>query len=300
VVLFAFHRPLYEKAHEWSTKADYSHGFFVLPFVLYVLWTRRDRIPRQAEWPDAVGLVPILLGVTLSYIAGATNYVKEFTQGVGFILAMAGVVIFCFSRYSLKWAWPALLFLIFMFKMPDRFEIAFAFKLQQFAASASNYLLQTLGYPSYVSGQLGTVIVIGDLRLGVEKACSGLSMVLTFLAVAAAFAILIDRHKMDRILILLSALPIAVAANVLRITVTAIVYAMGFNKLGDMIVHDLAGWLMMPLALIFVWLELKLLDWLFTIPTPPERDDLIKMAAQTATQQWQMPMDGLPQPGAGR
>ncbi|CAN5601894.1 exosortase [soil metagenome] len=297
-VLFAFHVPLADMYREWSTKADYSHGFFVAPFALYLLWTRREMMPRMAEWPDNRGLIPILIGCALSWSASRYNYVQELMQGVGLILALTGVTMVLFSRYSLRWAWPGLLFLIFMFKMPDRFEIAFAFKLRQIATLASNYILQTIGYPSFVAGQQGTVLTVGELRLGVEWACSGLSMVLTFVAVAAAFAILIQRPKLDRILILLSALPIAIGANILRITVTALVYSAGWKRLGDLIIHDLAGWLMMPLALVFIWLELKLLDWLFTIPEPPERDDLLKLAKETATADWQMPADG-PR-GAGR
>ncbi len=290
--LFAFHAPLADMIHEWWTKADYSHGFFVAPFALYLLWTRRAMIPPLAAWPDWSGLCWIVLGVGISFVAGETNKAKEPLQGLGLILALTGVVAFMFGRYALKWAWPGLVFLIFMSKMPDSFEVAFAFKLRQIATQGSNAILQTMGYPSYVSG---TVITIGDLRLGVEWACSGLSMVLTFAAVATAFAFLIQRPLLDRIIIVLSALPIAVFANVLRITATALVYNAGMKQLGDAIIHDFAGWLMMPLALAFLWLEVKLLDWLFTIPAPPERDDIIKTATQTAAAEWQMPPQGPPE-----
>lgn len=291
-VVFGFHAPLSDMIHEWSTKADYSHGFFVAPFALYLLWTRRAMIPRLADWPDWAGLGWIVVGAGLAFVTGYFNYVKELGQGVGLILALTGVVVMMFGRYGLRWAWPGLAFLIFMVKMPDRFEVAFAFKLRQIATQASNALLQTMGYPSYVGGQQGTVITVGDLRLGVEWACSGLSMVLTFVAVAAAFALLVQRPLLDRILILLSALPIAILANILRITVTALVYIQGWKRLGDAIIHDLAGWLMMPLALIFLWLELKILDWLFTTPAPPERDNVLKSATQTAMATWQMPPEG--------
>jgi exosortase len=291
-VLLAFHAPLADMVNEWSTKADYSHGFLVAPFALYLLWTRRDKLPRNADWPDARGLPLIIAGLVLSFVAGLLNIAKEISQGIGLILALAGVVVMMFSRYGLKWAWPGLVFLIFMVKMPDSFEHRFALKLRQIASQASNAILQTMGYPSYVGGDHGTVITINDLRLGVEWACSGLSMVLPFMAVATAFAMLVNRPMLDRAILLASALPIAVLANIIRITGTALVYIAGWKQLGDMIIHDFAGWLMMPLALIFLWLELKLLDWLFTTPAPPERDNIIKEATQTAAAEWQMPPGG--------
>jgi exosortase len=288
----AFHAPLSDMIEAWTTKADYSHGFFVVPVAVYILYRRRGRVPRQSDWPDAAGLPWIIAGLLLAFVAGRYNYVKELSQGIGLIFALGGVLMMTFSRYSWKWTWPALAFLVVMVPMPDALETAFAFRLRQAAAQGSNFILQTLGYPSYIAGTGGTVITIGELRLGVEWACSGLSMVLTFVAVAAAVAILVERHRLDRTLILLSALPIAVIANIHRITVTALVYSMGYHRLGQMIMHDLAGWLMMPLAIGMIYLELKLLDWLFTTPTPPERDDMLKLATETAVATWQMPADG--------
>jgi len=293
--LFAFHAPITEMVREWATKADYSHGFFVAPFALYLLWTRRALMPRTVEWPDSRGLVLIVIGVAIAFVAGRTNYAKELIQGLGLILALAGVIVFQFGRYALRWAWPGLVFLIFMVKMPDKFEFAFAFKLQQIASQSSNLLLQTMGYPSYVGGDRGTVITIHEMKLGVEKACSGLSMVLTFAAVATAFALMVKRPVLDRVIILASALPIAIVVNILRITATALVYVAGWEKLGKFLFHDLAGWLMMPAAILFLWGVMKVLDWLFTTPAPPERDNMIRLATQTATADWQMPAGGPPE-----
>lgn len=297
VAALGFHQPIREMVELWSTKSDYSHGFFVLPFALYLLWTRRAMLPRNVEWPEWQGVAWIAAGAALSFAGSTTNYAKELAQGVGLILVLAGIVRMMFGPFGLRWAWPGLAFLIFMVKMPDSFEVKFALKLRQFAAEASNVVLQTLGFPSYVGGRHGTVITVNDLPLGVEWACSGLSMVLTFAAVAAGFALLVQRPLLDRVLILLSAVPIAIFANVVRITATALVYIAGWKQVGDAIIHDLAGWLMMPLALGLIWLELKVLDWLFTTPAPPERDNIIREATQTAAADWQMPPGG---PGAKR
>jgi len=287
---FAFHSPIRDMVRVWIKQPDYSHGFLVPVFAAYLLYVRRVKIPVTFTWPDPVGLVPLVAGVLISLAAGVTNYAKELGQAVGLVLALTGVLVLVVGRLGLRWAWPGLAFLLFMAKLPDRFEIAFTFKLRQIATGGSNFLLQTMGFPAYVGGQQGTIItVIRDpepVRLGVEWACSGLSMVLTFVAVATAVAMLVRRPAADRAVIVLSAIPIAVASNVIRITVTALVYIAGWKQLGDLIVHDLAGYLMMPLALGFIWLELRVIDWLFVAPEGPDRDAVLKSAARTAAGTW--------------
>jgi exosortase len=295
-VLFAFHNGLLEMVGTWYRLTDYSHGFFVPLVAAYVLYTRRASFPPLIEWPEPLGLLLIILGVGTSVVASRYNMAREFGQGVGFILALSGVVLLTLGRPGLAWAWPALAFLIFMVKLPDRFEVAFAFKLRQIATECSNFILQTLGYPSYISGPSGTIISVGDVRLGVEWACSGLSMLLTFVAVGTACALMMtNRPRSDRMVVFLSAIPIAILSNIIRITVTALVYIAADGKdntwkwIGDRIVHDLAGWLMMPLALGFMWAELKIIDWLFVNPPPPDRDSILKNATQAAAAKWVVP-----------
>ncbi len=293
---FAFHQGVIDTVRVWATQADYSHGFLV-PFVAaYLLYLRRHQFPPLVEWPEPWGLAPLVAGAAISTFAGTYNYAKEFGQGIGLILALTGVVLIVLGRPGLRWAWPGLAFLVFMVKMPDRIEILFAFKLRQIATQASNFLLQMLGYSSYIGGPGGTVISIGEVHIGVAWACSGLSMLLTFVAMGAAFALLMTkRPTSDRLLVFASSIPIAIISNILRITATALVYIAADNKdnfwkwLGDKIVHDLAGWLMMPLALGFMWLLLKTVDWLFVVPPPPERDDVLRVATQSAAANWVVP-----------
>jgi exosortase len=294
-VVFAFHNGLQEMVAVWYTQADYSHGFLVPLVAAYLLYARRESFPPLIEWPDPLGLVPLVAGVGLS-IYSSVNYAREFCHGFGFVLAMVGVVLLTLGRPGLKWAWPALAFLVFMVKLPDQFEVAFAFKLRQIATECSNFVLQTLGYPSYISGPGGTVIAVGDVRLGVEWACSGLSMLLTFVAVGTACALMMTQRPVsDRIVVFVSAIPIAILSNIIRISLTALVYIAAGGEdntwkwIGDRIVHDLAGWLMMPLALGFMWLELKIIDWLFVNPPPPDRDSILKNATQAAAAKWFVP-----------
>ncbi|MFO0936664.1 MAG: exosortase/archaeosortase family protein [Gemmataceae bacterium] len=274
-LLVAFAKPMAETASVWFSKADYSHGFLVPLFSGWLLWRRRGEMQPGESWPHPIGLV-FFAAAAAGLVVGTLNIAKETCQGLAFICACIGIVTMFFGGLkSLRWAWPAILFLIFMFPLPYTFEQSLAMKLRRIATLAANYALQLFGQPSYIAGT-GTVISVGETRLDVQHACSGLTMLLTFIALSAAYAAITVRPWTDRLLILLSSIPIAIFCNVLRIFVTGHVYIWGFNKLGDAIVHDLAGWLMMPVALGLIWFELKLVDWCTVTPIRMRKEDFLK------------------------
>ena len=261
-VLFAFGGVVRELIELWTTKVDYSHGLLIVPFMAYLLWTRKDTFPAFIRhWPDWRGLPFMLVGGVVVVVEERVNFAREWVQAAALTLALVGIVVmFCGRWAGLKWAAPALVFLPLAFELPAKIGIAVTNRLQGFAAEWGNYAFQTLGFPSYIEGN---IIIIGETRLGVEQACSGLSMILAFVALAGAIAILYrSRHWIDRLILFASAVPIALFCNILRIVVTGLFYHAGWTKLADAVVHDLAGWLMMPLALGFLWFLVKLMDWM--------------------------------------
>jgi exosortase len=172
-----------------------------------------------------------------------------------------------------------------MIPWPYRLEVALAHPLQRVATLASTYALQTLGFAALAEGN---TIVLDDVRLEVVEACSGLSMLAAFLALATAVALVIRRPFWEKALLVASSIPIAVVVNVLRITVTGVMHEVAGRRLADLVFHDLAGWLMMPAALALFWLELKLLDRALVRPAKPGVKPLAvrpTLAPATATPQ---------------
>jgi len=261
-IAFAFHGALYELGRLWLTNADYSHGFLVVAFVAYLLWKRRDRFPATiARWPDPWGVPFFVVAGVVYVLADKFNIAREWLQAFAVMLALAGVVVmFCGRWKGLRWAWPAFLFLPMTFPLPYLVEQTVSLELREIATQGANFAFQTFGLPSYTEGNL---IVIGETRLAVAEACSGLSMLLVFVALSTAVVFLYQsRPLLDRMFVLAAAVPIAVLCNIIRIVATGLIYHAGWTELGDAIVHDLFGWMMMPLALGFMWGVLKVLDWL--------------------------------------
>jgi exosortase len=126
--------------------------------------------------------------------------------------------------------------------------------MQRLATVSSTFLLQTLGL---TAGAEGNTIVLEGGRIGVVEACNGLGILFTFLATASAVALIADRPAWQKGLVVLSAVPIALVANITRITATGFLHETVGGPTADMVYHDLAGWLMMPFALVMLWAELS-------------------------------------------
>jgi hypothetical protein len=103
------------------------------------------------------------------------------------------------------------------------------------------------------------------------------------------------------VLILLSAVPVAVVSNVIRISLTGVLYNEGGKELGERVFHDFAGWLMMPFALVVLWLELKLLDWVLLEDLgQASREDVIKMTNRNQAHLFMPALEQNPPKAKGR
>ncbi len=243
---------------QWNREPNYSYGFFVVPIAAVIFWTRRDQLDRAQMKPRWWGFLPLVALLAMRYPLNEWN--EQYIETAMLPLVIAGLAL-AIGGWHLVWvAAPALLFLVFMLPLPPSVNILLASRLQEIATVGSVALLQLFGLPVMAEGN---VIIIGAYPLEVARACNGLSMLLSFVTLIAATVILVRRPPLERAILLLSAIPIALVSNILRITATAICYHRLGQTAGDKIAHDLAGWMMMPLALFLVWLELRVLSWVF-------------------------------------
>jgi exosortase/archaeosortase family protein len=116
-------------------------------------------------------------------------------------------------------------------------------------------------------------------RLEVAAACNGLSMLMTLAATVTATIIVIPLPTWKRIVILASAVPIALVSNILRIVATGWCYYYIPGPTAKTWAHDISGWLMMPLALALIALELRVLSWLVPKVTPGEDEGKVVLFA---------------------
>ncbi|OAI41163.1 hypothetical protein AYO40_03725 [Planctomycetaceae bacterium SCGC AG-212-D15] len=272
LLVWSYWVTLCDLVHRWSTESQYSHGFLVPLFSLFLIWDKRQvlsnrcaRIVKNLKF-EPLGLAVIGLGIVIR-LAG-TYLFYPILDAVSLVPCLAGLVLLLGGRDLLRLLAAPLAFLLFMFPLPYQLESALAGPLQRAATLASVYVLQTLSMPALAEGN---VIVLNELRIGVVEACNGLSMLVTFFALSAAVALLTRRSWIYKSMALLSAVPLALAVNVLRIVVTAILMQKVSAELARVLFHDLAGWLMMPIAMLCLAAEFWLLQRLLIEdrPTPP-------------------------------
>jgi exosortase len=250
---------LCEMALRWTEDPTYSHGYLVPVFAAGLLWFRRQELAKLTLRPNVGwGMALVAAGASLQLL-GTYTFVR-WVIGVSLIVYLIGGCVLIGGWPLLRWTWPALAFLVFMIPLPWRFESLMRSPMRRTSTVASAYVLRTLGLPAL---DQGNVIHIDEHQIGIVEACSGLKMLITFFAFSTAVVLVIKRPLVDKILIVLSTVPIAMISNVVRITATGLLDVTVGDRIGDLVFHDLAGWFMMPVGLALLWLELKLLDHLF-------------------------------------
>ncbi|MCA9258771.1 MAG: exosortase/archaeosortase family protein [Planctomycetales bacterium] len=257
-------------AVHWS-KGLYSHGWLVPLFAGYLLWVRRRpfvEVESKERW-IGVGMIAAALSLRLY----ASYYDYNNFERLSFLVVLLGCCVLVGGWWMVRWAGPAVGFLAFMFPLPWFLENSLLLWLQNKATAASTIVFQLMGLTAV---REGNVIYLDDAAepLTVAEACSGLRMLTIFGAMCVAVALLSERPWWDRLAVLVAAVPIAVASNIIRIVVTGLLYTYvpGANEAGlaHKMVHDFAGFGMMFIGMGL----LAVLMAVLRVATVPEDDDV--------------------------
>ncbi len=246
----------------WN-KGLYSHGWIVPLIAGYLFWFRKRPMMETKDMDRWIGVAALVVFLAIRVWASYFDY--NIPDRASFIGALLACCLIAGGRYLLLYAGPALAFLAFMFPLPSFFENTLLMKLQTWASVASTWVLQLLGVSAARNGNVISIDTINDLT--VAEACSGLRMLTIFIAFSVALVMIMDRPWWDKVIMLLSAIPIALASNVVRIVSTGLL-TLAFG--GDTpwlqgLIHDWAGLAMMPVGLGLLWIEMTILSRL-TIP----------------------------------
>jgi exosortase len=257
----------------WDADPNYSHGKLVIPIALFILWRRlsETRADRRTTAEPTRSLGWILLIAVLAIRAIAYEQNSQWVETATLLPAIICIT-WTFGGWPLlSRVWPAIAFLLFLFPLPGAVNGLMAIPLQSLAAVGSCFVLQLLGFWAIREGNvisLGTPR--GSVPLDIALACNGLRMLMTMTATIVATIILIPMPTWKRVTLLFSTIPIALLSNILRIVATGWSYYALTDPAQKMRAHDWSGFLMMPLALVLVALELQLLSWL--VPDKNEQD----------------------------
>ncbi len=252
--------------HTWDTDPNYSQGYLIPLMSLGLLWYR-VRENRPPVLPDLRLGVPVLSVAAVIRALGAYFFITPLDH-ISLLLTLAGLCLLFGGRRWLGRVWPALAILVFTCPMPASVvALNPTGVLQTMATRGSNFVLQTLGV---VAARDGNVILLKGCELGVVEACSGLRMLMVFCSLAFVSAVVLPIDAVRKAVLVASAVPLAVACNVTRITVAGLASDHLGSETGHFVFHDLAGWFMVPLAFGMFTVETLLLIKLVRPRPQPE------------------------------
>jgi len=228
----------------WLEIPDYSHGALVPVFASYLIWVKREKIAKTKIEPTWAGITVVALALLLLVLGefGAELFISR----VSLIVLLAGLVLGFGGWQLLKELRFVLLVLFLAVPIPTIVFNQIALPLEGLASKLASVLLHTMGVPAL---RLGNLIVLPDMRLEVAEACSGIRSLVSLFTLAIFFGYFFEKTFIRRAVLALTSIPIAIAANAIRIfgTGMCVQYWDADKALGFF--HQFSGWVMFLVSL---------------------------------------------------
>lgn len=249
---------------DWS-REDYSSSALIPLVVIYLIWEKRRQFAALPSIPSWRGIVPFGFGLLLSWIGGLAG--EYFTIYISLWLVVAGLCWMHLGWRKLKVISFPIAFSLAMFPLPNFINTQMTLKLKLLSSQLGVGILQLFGMTAF---REGNVIDLGFTKLQVVDACSGIRYLVPLIAMAVLFAYYFRGALWKRLLVVVSAIPIAVVTNGLRIASVGMLYPVFGPRVVEGFFHDFSGWLIFMLSLGLLLAEIWLLKRLF--PEKPSAD----------------------------
>jgi len=245
--------------NNWRHDANWTHGFVIPLFSIYLLYSRRDELMSAKRRISILGL-PVTVLAILWIIWAKAGVRNDWLSQLGMSGLLFGLVLYLGGAKIIRITWLPIFYLVFAMPIPDRLYHAIALPLQNFAAKGAAFLLHLFGTQIRVAASSLTVLSRGGVwhTLQVAEVCSGIRSMMAYLALGVAMAYIEDRPLWQRVVLVASAVPIAVLCNIIRVGGTCAMYVIDRPQLGQKFMHNFMGILMLIPAL----LMLLLVSWL--------------------------------------
>lgn len=249
LIAVLFREELFRLFDRWmSPGGKESHGLLIPFFSLYFIYQQRHRLAKLVGKPSWWGVVLIglsIYGYLFSFLKGF-----YYPRQVMMISLIGGVVLLLGGWRTAKIVWLPVVFLIFAMPLPARLYTQITMPMRELASTVAAVLLSAL--PSVTCEAQGVVISgsrLGEeINLNVAEACSGMRLLLAFLALGVAMAWLEARPLFHRLVLLCSTIPIAIFCNMVRVLITGLIYIYMGAEYATGTLHTILGMVMLFLA----------------------------------------------------
>jgi exosortase len=250
LIAAVYYRVLVKLVTDWWQIPDFSHGFLVPLFAAYLVWEKRETIRSMKVAPSWGGIAVMVLGLVVLMVLGVYGS-DLFLSRISLLILLAGVVLCFGGRQFLKELRFPLLVLLLAIPLPAIIYNQITFPLQILASKLASGLLPLFGVPVL---REGNVIELPLMKLEVAEACSGIRSLMSLFTLAVFYGYFLEKSNLRRTALALASIPIAIAANAVRILGTGLCVqywdpdkAMGFF-------HEFSGWVIFLVSLTFLYL----------------------------------------------
>lgn len=231
----------------WSHDDNYSHGFFIVPLAAYFAWERRHRLARLPVRPSAAGLL-VVIGSLMMLVAGILG-AELFLSRLSLLGVIAGAILFLLGWPRLRVLLFPLAFMLLMIPLPAIIFNKIAFPLQLLASHVGEYGISAANIPIL---REGNVLILANATLEVAEACSGIRSLVSLFTLGIVFGYFADSRGWVRSVIALSAIPVAILANGLRVASAGwAAHYMGQAGVEGLF-HEFSGWVVFVVAFLMM------------------------------------------------
>jgi exosortase len=224
-------------AGDWTTDDNYSHGFLIPPLAAYLTWERRTRLAALPLKPAATGLI-VVAGSLAVLIAGRLG-AELFLTRMSLLGTLAGTTVFLYGWAHLRVLAFPLACMLLMIPLPSIVFNQIAFPLQLWASRFGEAALNAASIPVL---REGNVIVLANTTLEVAEACSGIRSLVSLLTLAIVLGYFTESRALPRVVLALSAVPVAIVANGLRVAATGVAAHYYGAAAAQGVLHTSSGW----------------------------------------------------------
>jgi exosortase len=298
---FLFRREIEGLVYLWMTDPNWSHGFLIPLFSLYFIHRKKREILGLEYVDDPLrqllrgrrpaplrpgqtranygGLIVLLLVLAVYAFNVISPAGYAYLRPASMLATVGAVVLFLGGWRLARHTWLPIAFFLFAIPLPRRYYVGLTLPMRHLSAVVATAFLNLIpGLDATTSGAVIEMVYRGqrlEPALNVAEACSGMRLLMAFLALGVAMAYLYDRPRWQRMVLLLSTVPIAILCNIVRVTATGFLYVLVDPKYTQGVYHDMLGLAMLPLAFGFYELLARFMISLFIDEDDKADDDVI-------------------------
>jgi len=260
--------------------SDWGHTLLI-PFIsAWFVWMRREQLLAKPFKPAWFGLAIVIVGLAWYVLAllGPSNVAHHNTRGLGVFTTISGLCLLLFGWRAAKWLWfPVAYWAVFGQSIGRQALELVTLRLQDWAAGGAYFLLNGIGFETDIAGNVLTVYTSsGEAHpLNVAEACSGMRMLVAFMALGVAMAFVGLDRWWQRVALVLAGVPVAIAVNILRVATLGLLSLRNVNLIEGEFHHFIGMVWLVPAFLMYLGVQwcLSALAEPFTAPAKASRAD---------------------------